>query len=301
MADFKFVKIPSPSINSKIGNLEMWTILAPKRSYRPKQKRGEVVFCPFCPGSEKDEPEIYRIGGQGSDSNWLTRVIRNKFPFAPIHEIVIHSPEHEARMSGFALDQVRLVIETYVNRYNAHFKDGSVCIFCNSGKTSGESIVHQHSQIAVVSTDVQIIVPRIERDVEYRDEFFAVKDFEIFCPPFSQWPDEVWIVPKERGRLFGEIRYEEIESFAYILKRLIKILEIRHGNDFPYNYYIYPFHDWYLRIIPRSKTPGGFELATGIYVNTQEPSETMKFIKEHFYEEEETKIKKSSAQYRRGV
>lgn len=290
--DFKFLKIP---------NVEEWVVNAPRRAKRPNQQKEKLNFCPFCPGREKDEPETYRIGGENNDSNWSVRVIQNKYPFAPIHEVVIHTPGHNKHFSDLPIEQIRLIIETYINRFNAHIKFGAVCIFGNSGRDAGESIGHPHSQIAVVPKNVQVVVPRLEQDPLYRGEYFEVSNFHLICPPYSQWPDEVWVIPRERGRLFGEIRYEEIESLSYVLKRLIRIFEVRHGDNFPYNFYIYPFHDWYLRIMPRAKIPGGFEIATGIFVNTQNPHETMEFIKEHFFEGEEEKIKINKAEYRKGV
>lgn len=290
MSDFSFIRIP---------DLENWVISAPKRSNRPRLA-GKAV-CPFCPGTEKKDPDVYRIGGADHDSKWSVRVINNKYPFAPIHEVIIHTPEHTDSMRHMKLEQLRLVIETYVNRFNTHLKKGTVVIFGNAGRLAGESIQHSHAQLAVVPKEVQVVVPRLEEDVMYSGEFFSVKDFTLICPPYSQWPDEVWIVPKNRGKIFGEITYEEIENLAFVLKHLVRIFEIRHGHEFPYNFYIYPYRDWYLRVMPRAKIPGGFEIATGIFVDTQDPKETMKFIKEHFYEEDEGAILKNKAEYRRGV
>lgn len=292
MSDFKYLRIP---------NLETWVVLDPKRAKRPSVKAKRPTFCPFCPGHEKEEPESYRIGGQDHDSKWSVRVIPNKYPFAPIHEIVIHTPDHSKHFSDLPIDQTRLILEVFVNRFNTHLKHGSVCIFGNSGHEAGESIAHSHSQIAVVPREVQVVVPRLEQNISYKGEHFEVGDFMMICPPYSQWPDEVWIVPKDRGKLFGEITYQELESLSYVLKRLIRIFEVRHGHQFPYNFYIYPFRDWYFRIMPRAKIPGGFEIATGIFVNTQDPRQTIQFIKDHFYEEAEEKIQESRAQYRKGV
>lgn len=293
MRDFKFVNIPS---------LETWIVLATKRAKRPEvETRHKTHLCPFDPGNEKKEPDVFRIGGEDDDEKWSVRVVKNKFPFAPIHEVIIHTPKHLHSLSELSVDQVKLVIEVFVNRFNTHLKSGTVCIFSNSGHDAGESINHTHSQIAVVPHDVPIVVPSLEEFLDYRGESLTVKDFKVICPPYSQWPDEAWIVPADRGKLFGEITYEEIENLAYVLRRLIFIFEARHGEDFPYNFYIYPHRDWYLRIMPRAKILGGFEIATGIFVNTQDPKDTMEFIKKHFFGGEKEKIKLSKADYRRGV
>lgn len=293
MPDFKFVNIPS---------LETWIVLATKRSKRPEvESKIKTQICPFCVGNEKREPEVFRIGGEKGDANWSVRVINNKYPFAPIHEVIIHTPQHLHSISELSVEQMKLVIETFVNRFNTHLRSGTVCIFSNSGHDAGESINHTHSQLAVVPKDVPIVVPSLEEFLDYRGESLSVKDFIIVCPPYSQWPDEVWIVPSDRGKLFGEITYDEMENLAYVLRRLVYIFEARHGEDFPYNFYIYPHRDWYLRIMPRAKIPGGFEIATGIFVNTQDPRDTMKFIRTHFAESKKEEIKLSKAEYRRGV
>lgn len=293
MSDFRFINIPS---------LENWIILAPKRAKRPDvEGKSAKKICPFCVGNEARDPSVFRIGGEGDDKQWSVRVVKNKFPFAPIHEVIIHTPDHKQSISEISVEHVKLVIETFVNRFNTHLRSGTVCIFSNSGHDAGESISHSHTQLAVVPKEVPVVVPSLEEFLNYRGESLTLKDFTLVCPPYSQWPDEVWIVPLDRGKLFGEITYEEMENLAYVLRRLVYIFEARHGEDFPYNFYIYPHRDWYLRIMPRAKIAGGFEIATGIFVNTQDPQDTMEFIKKHFAESEKEKIRKSRARYRRGV
>lgn len=292
MADFKFIKIP---------NLTEWVINAPRRAKRPML--GVKRACVFCPREDPHdtEQEKYRIGGEKGDPHWKVRVMGNKYPFAPIHDVVILTPEHVKHISDVSVEQIRLGIEAYINRYNTYKTEGSVTIFGNSGHDAGESIGHPHAQIAVTPKNIDLVVPKLESDIDYRGEHFVVGEFEIMCPPYSQWPDEVWVIPQERGKTFGDINYKEIESLAYVWHRLIKIFEIRHGHKFPHNFYIYPFNDWYVRILPRAKIAGGFEIATGIFVNTQDPHETMQFIKDHFAETEEKTIRKNRAKYRKGV
>lgn len=288
MADYKFVQIPGSKI---------WSISAPKRASRPHLKRKGCVFCPENLLNEAD-PIVASIPEEGK---WRVTVKKNKYPFTPYHEVVILTPQHVKTLSDVNIEQVRLGIEMYVQRYNALKKRGTVVIFGNSGHDAGESIGHPHAQIATVPENVSIEVPKLEKDIGYYGERFQVGEFSVVCPPYSQWPDEMWIVPLERNRLFGQISFQEVESLSYIWKRLLKIFEVRHGGKFAHNFYIYPYKDWYVRIIPRDKILGGFELATGIYVNTGDPSETMKFIKMNFAETEEKVIRRHKAKYRKGV
>lgn len=277
-----------------------WVIFAPRRAKRPDVAKGPEPLCPFCLGREKEEPEVYRIGGTAPyGEDWQVRVVQNKFPFAPIHEIVIHSPDHHKNFDELPLSQVELIIKTYKNRFVTHQNKGQVYIFNNHGKAGGESLPHPHTQIAVVPSEVILDLPRLE---EPEDGELEIGNFLIFCPPTSQWPDETWIVPKKRGRIFTEIDDIEINEFALVLQRLIQIFSTRHGHEFPFNFYIYPGGDWYLRLIPRVKSIGGFELGTGIFVNTQDPKETLEFIKTHFHEPDFEKIKTiHKAEYAKSV
>jgi len=127
-------------------------------------------------------------------------------------------------------------------------------------------------------------------------------NFYIFCPNASAWPDEVWVAPKREGRSFGEATEEEIKELAFIVSRLIQIFDIRHGHEFPFNFYIYPKDGWYLRITPRLKILGGFEIGTNVFVNTQDPKETFRFIIENFDNPDFEKIRSQhAASYGRSV
>ena len=89
------------------------------------------------------------------------------------------------------------------------------------------------------------------------------------------------MVPDKRGRQFGEITDPELTEFAEIVKKVVMVLRKKYGAEFPYNFYIYPGGDWYWRIIPRSKSIGGFELSSQIFVNTVEPEEVKKYFQKN--------------------
>ncbi len=296
--DFQFLQNPIS---------KNWVVLAPRRASRPHaaealrgkldEAKGDVSYCPFCPGQEEDE--IYRVparnasasdaggGGEKGDSSWQIRVVPNKYPFAPIHEVIIHSPDHHKNFEELPSSQVELILTTFRQRFRALKDKGQVYIFHNHGEKAGESLSHPHTQLAVVPAEIKMNIPRLaigdELEEVAKDQVvYETAYFQLFCPKTSQWPDEVWVHPKAGSTYFSDISDGEIADLGFVLKRLIQIFSLRHGNEFSYNFYIYPGNDWYLRLIPRDKSLGGFEIGTGIYINTQDPKETIEFIKKHF-------------------
>lgn len=292
VADFKFLKNPLT---------KRWVISAPRRAKRPDIAERRIPICPFCnnrekalyqipnarKGSKKDSsgPEAHQ-----NDSDWQVKVVANKYSFAPIHELVIHSPEHTKNFEKLPIRHVSLIFQAYKNRYNEHSRHGQVYIFHNRGKRAGESLPHPHTQIVVISHEVYLDILPLRSVWERSDlvqgptfiDHLATEHFVISCPENSAWPDEVWIAPRRENTEFGEITDDEIDDLSHILFSLITIFDLRYEHDFPFNFYIYPGNHWYLRIIPRKKTLGGFEVGTGVMVNTQKPSETMDFIRKHF-------------------
>lgn len=290
MPDFRFLKDLS---------WNKWVVLDPRRAKRPNVSKQPLLTCPFCVGNEERDPDVYRVGGNPKDTNWEIRVVKNKFSFAPVHEIIIHSQDHHKNIDELPLSQVELLFSTYRERALTHHKKGQLYIFHNRGELGGESIPHPHSQLLVIPREVFLdIRPLIKPDGDVIETNF----FQMFCPITSQWPDEVWIAPKRKGNSFQSLFDEEIIDLSYVIQRLIQIMTIRHKESFPFNYYISPGKDWYLRFIPRSKLIGGFEVGTGVWVNTQDPKETMQFLKNHFEDPNEEIIRaEAMAEYRRGV
>lgn len=305
MSDFSFLENP---ISHQV------IIAAPKRARRPNEAKGIVATCPFCPGAEGEDKEVYRVSSSEQrdisssiptlmNNDWSVRVIPNRFPFALIHEIVILSPDHHKGFDELPQSHVATVLRVFQQRFQTHHGKGQVYIFNNHGMAAGESLPHPHTQLAVVPFSVPLSIPSLAAgNLGGQDEIEETDHFWLFCPEMSQWPDEVWIAPKKRERFFDSLENEEIEDLAFVLQRLLQIMDLRHKSEFPFNFYIYPGADWYLRLIPRIKTLGGFEIGTGVFVNTQDPTETMHFIQTHFHTPNIEQIKaEHQAKYRRGV
>lgn len=277
-----------PDINTK-----RWVVISSQRNDRPNQvnnpKSSDVVqkegynfnqSCPFCLGNESETPpEISRVTNPQNSNQWLIRVVPNKYPITDVHEVIIHSPDHIKDIAEFDQNHVELLLKVYRDRYNALSPRGAVMVFNNKGKVSGESLVHPHSQVVVIPKQINLDALTLEpvHNVVHENTHFMT-----FCPDFSQWPYETWIAQKgcltegHKGNcLFGSIGDDHIANLATALQSVIKKLS-KKFPDLSYNFYIYPYGCWYLRIIPRLTDRAGFELGTGLSVNTVDPTEASK-------------------------
>lgn len=112
--------------------------------------------------------------------------------------------------------------------------------------------------------------------------------FNTFIPYAAHSPFHTWIFPKPHGACYGCITDEEIKGLAGILKDVL--LHIYVGLENPdFNYIIRSlsttesdskyFH-WYVSVIPKIIQTAGFELGTGMYINTALPKESARFLRE---------------------
>lgn len=269
---------------------QRWVVISPQRIRRPDQSAsGPKPVCPFCPGNEAmTPPEVWRIGGEGewNQPGWKVRVVPNKFPITDIHEVIIHSPDNEKNIERLPLEHVTLILHAYRDRYRAHEKDGQVMIFANSGEHAGASLAHPHSQLVVIPRQINLDTLAREpvTNIVYENTYFTV-----YCPDFSQWPYEAWIIPKKEQEIFGQIEDEALLHLSELLQRTLAKLgqmyqtsistKSADGPNFPYNYYIFHGENWYLRIIPRFIHRAGFELGSGLQVNIVDPKDAAEMLK----------------------
>lgn len=275
-----------------------WVIIAEGRTKRPSDAKVVPAnvnkICVFCPGFERiPGEEVFRIGdGKPYEKGWQVRVIKNKYPITDFHEVIIHGPDHNLEIDRMALVGVEAIIRAYRHRFLANMALGHVMIFNNVGEAAGASINHPHSQLVVVPKQINIDTLGMEPIINV---VIDNKFFTVFCPDFSQWPFEVWIAPKVKGKFFGEITDEEITDLASILqnalKRLLKHLAggehdhpgvpmVLFKNGPAYNFYIHHGKNWYIRIIPRLIHRAGFELGTGIQVNIVDPADAAESLRQ---------------------
>mgnify|MGYP005833064209 CR=1 FL=1 len=229
-----------------------------------------------------------------------------------VHEVIVESPVHNLYLPFMEERHVQEVVATWRERYltlreDARFK--LIMIFKNHGVGAGTSIDHPHSQLVatpVVPTDIRAT---FQKAFDFFDDtgqcvycqmlaeelslgrrvLLTSERFAVFHPFASRMPFETWIVPRKHGASFGLITVAEAEEFALLLKRVLRKIYFGLKNpDFNLLVQTAPVRDefedyfhWHVIILPRLTTTAGFEMGTGIYINTALPEETAAFLRDY--------------------
>lgn len=227
-----------------------------------------------------------------------------------IHEVVIISPAHQADLGS--LDHAALVrlIETYRSRYQTHCANATLqylLIVSNHGREAGASIEHPHSQIF----GLPLVPPAIQEEIgginRYRRErgrcvycdiiaseqasgkrvIFENGLFLVDAPFASRVPFETTIIPRWHTAHFEQLSDEQVDAFAEAVHQVTARL-VAGLHDPPFNLYIHtaPCHagpdldyHWHLDLLPRLTIAAGFELGSGIMINTLAPEDAAAFLR----------------------
>ena len=317
-----------------------WVINATERARRPGNflDQEENVFidiedCPFC---NNQDPEIYSM--KDENGSWKVRVVPSGTPVLNIetqyrrkghglydmahsygaHEVVIETPEHIANMADLDIEQIKLVLQTYIARSNELQKDPKLKYFMpykNYGYTAGSRrIGHSRSQIIATTVNPLRVKEKLagaKRHFDYRERcvycdiiqqeletgkriIHETEKFLAIAPFASRFPFETLILPKEHNCDFAKGLVDD-EDLAKMLKEVL--LKFKLGLDDPaYNYIVHtaPFrkkktnkwrtieddYHWHIELVPRLAREAGFERGSGFYICAIPPEDTAEFLRE---------------------
>ncbi|MCW4025149.1 MAG: DUF4921 family protein [Candidatus Bathyarchaeota archaeon] len=247
-------------------------------------------------------PNLYPAFAPPKQAQDTQEIFKNEsFGYAiGAHEVIVESPNHDEDPADADLPQLELLIQAYIDRLHelsAKPYVKGVSIFRNFGLEAGASLSHAHSQIIATPTVPSLVAEEIEASKKYHQEhdkcvfcdliqkeinsprlIMQDKDFVTIAPYASIVPLEFWILPKKHASNILELSPVEIVAFARNLKTMLKALKDL-VNDPPYNYGFHlainkdaeDFYHWHLEVYPKLSTWAGFELSSGMYINTVPP------------------------------
>jgi UDPglucose--hexose-1-phosphate uridylyltransferase len=226
------------------------------------------------------------------------------------HEVIIESPAHDLFLGNQSPSQIELLLRTLQVRYldllrDARFK--AIVMFKNHGEGAGTSLKHPHCQLIAtpvvprqvrlkqaIAADYYDLMGRCLYSVLRDEELDAGKrvlasngEYAAVLPFASHVPFEVWILPKLQQASFGAVEPARLKSLAELLKTVL--LKLFVGLDNPdFNLMIdtvprggedQDYFLWHIQILPRLTTPAGFELGSGMSINTVLPEEAAEYLR----------------------
>jgi UDPglucose--hexose-1-phosphate uridylyltransferase len=226
-----------------------------------------------------------------------------------LHEIIVESPRHDDHPHEASQEQTGLWLNAAIDRINylTERKDvESVALFRNHGKEAGASIAHAHSQIITTPSIPARIKEEHEalkhfqrmtgncalcqvraREVKSSRRILNLPNFTVIAPWASVFPFEFWILPRRHQPSIADLTRNEVEELANVLRVSFKALA---GllSDPPYNlaFHLGPTkaHDdvyhWHIEVYPKLAIQGGFELGSGMYINTMKPETAAQALRE---------------------
>lgn len=227
------------------------------------------------------------------------------------HEVIIDSPLHAVSLAQQPVEQVRLVLWTMQQRYIDLMRDirfQTIVIFKNHGEEAGTSLTHPHCQLIAAPVVPHLLRHKLyvaaqyfdqtgnclysvllqeeervrERVIESNDHFVAL------APYASQVPYETWILPRHRQSSFRWLDPSLLRPLAEILKNVLLRLQVG-LNDPDFNLTLdtgtrdsedAEYFLWHIRILPRLTHRAGFEMGSGMAINTVLPEEAAARLRE---------------------
>jgi len=242
-----------------------------------------------------------------------TRVVRRSHRTMDgfgIHDVIIETPDHSHVTALMPDAHVANILRAYKARYDALSFDpriAHITIFKNHGLDAGASLEHPHSQLIATPVVSNQIRDRLEEALRHYNEYgdcmfcevmqqelaeaerivLATEHFVALEPFASFTPFCTHIYPRRHMASFGDISAAEILDLARILSTVLgKIYRGLDNPDFNYTIRSAPaewigvkYVHWYVSVIPRLTRVAGFELGSGMFINTVLPEAAAEFLR----------------------
>lgn len=271
-------------------------LLAPERAQRGAPDlppdEPDPAPCDFCAGREdRTPPETAAARDPGTDPDtpgWWVRAFANLYPATPVHEVVVHTPDHLTRFEELTAPHRLDVLRLYRDRLAAFGLPCTVFSF-NRGRAAGASRSHAHGQIF----GLKIVPPTIEREAaafaspscelcRLADDAPPVLDHgtvRVVAHPVPLVAHELLVVPACRPRFDAE-GDDALGDAAEALAEALRRLRGAFGAHLPMNVVFHtaprslpPFH-WHAHVMPRLATWGALELGAELPIVAADPAAT---------------------------
>jgi UDPglucose--hexose-1-phosphate uridylyltransferase len=161
-------------------------------------------------------------------------------------------------------------VQAEVKNSTAYYQNSHRCIFCS---LIDEALTFEATLYDRRSGEMRRTISIGQFVIERSERFVAIKPFA------SRYEWEVHILPLAHGADFLDANPEDLVDLARIFRRtMARLNDVLGGAQF--NFFLHslphgreyagcaPSYHWHIEICPRTSIPTGFELGSGLFVNT---------------------------------
>jgi UDPglucose--hexose-1-phosphate uridylyltransferase len=226
------------------------------------------------------------------------------------HEVIVETPRHDASPALQAVEDVQRTLRAFQVRGRTVVQDPRiehVIYFKNHGARAGTSLIHPHAQLIALPVVPHQSRTRGDEARRYFDDFgqcvmcrmladeleaadrviMATEHFVAFIPYAAYSPFHTWILPRRHAASFLETSGPELDDLGRVLHVVLRKLHFG-LNDPDYNYVVrsapareagFEYLHWYVALVPRVNQAAGFELGSGMFINTALPEDSAAFLR----------------------
>jgi UDPglucose--hexose-1-phosphate uridylyltransferase len=278
-------------------------LLAPERARRGAPRvdhfEPDPAPCDFCGGREdRTPPETFSIREPSTPPDapgWSVRVVPNLYPATTLHEVVIHTPDHDVHFESQDLEHRTAVLSAYRARLRDTTPAAAIIVW-NRGRAAGASRTHGHGQIF----GLDFPPPTLERETRAfgedpcvlctmaREPDLAISDaggYRIVAHRVPFVADELLLVPPCTPR-FEDLSDADLARSSDLLADALTRFCGTFGAGVPFNLVVHtaprdaPRFHWHAHLMPRTAIWGGLEMGAELPIVASDPYETARRLRE---------------------
>jgi UDPglucose--hexose-1-phosphate uridylyltransferase len=227
------------------------------------------------------------------------------------HEVVIETSDHRATLADQPVEQIESILRAWQERMVDLSRDvrlKSLIVFKNHGGPAGATLFHAHSQLIALpfvpeglhaelsgarkhsaERDRCIWCDIVAQESREKERIVLESDGAVVLSPWAaRSPFELWILPREHRSSFESATGPELRAVAGSLRTVLRKIDVALEKP-AFNLFLHTmplretqndFYHWHLELKPVLTQQGGFEWATGCYINPTAPEEAASFLRQ---------------------
>jgi len=164
-------------------------------------------------------------------------------------EVVVYTPNPSGSLADLSISNISLLLNALSDRFEKIMDDTNISYvlpFENRGDFVGTSLPHPHGQIYAFGDLPPIIERQMKNAMENKvfsslmnniktELIVAETEHTItFCPEFSRYPYETWILPKVHHTKQSEMTDKELKEISNAIKVQVKFFDEIYNKSMPY-------------------------------------------------------------------